>query len=360
LNNNISNINIMIIFFFGLSLWGAYSVYEPFLFPIIIAMLLTMATYNITKRFTKRFNSRVASSMLATLLLILLIFVPILYIATATIEYLTHIDKDVIQDSTTYIKQILIAFPYGEELSSEFFKDDEILTSIKNYASYLTSAGSAGIGFIKNILFVLVFYFIINVYGDKVFILIQSIVPIPTIKSTKIISSVSSTMEVVFYSIIVTAIFEGLLFGLFIQFFDFDGLLFGIIYGFASLIPVIGGAIVWLPLSIYAWNNISPEVSIQIASYSIIVISIIADTFIKPMIIKVVQKDMLKSVNDVNELLIFFSIIAGMASYGFWGMILGPAITSFLIAMTRIYIEINNPNQHIKNISTKEEKRKLL
>jgi len=360
LNNNISNINIMIIFFFGLSLWGAYSVYQPFLFPIVIAMLLTMATYNITKKLTKRFNSRVVSSIIATLLLILLIFVPILYITGVSVDYLTHIDKDSIREATKYIKQILHAIPYSDELSSEFFKDDEIITSIKSYASYLTSASSAGIGFIKNIFFVLVFYFIINVYGDRVFVLIQSLVPIPTIKSTKIISSVSSTMEVVFYSIIVTAIFEGLLFGLFIQFFGFDGLLFGIIYGFASLIPVIGGVIVWLPISIYAWNNISPELAVQIASYSVIVISIIADTFIKPMIIKIVQKDMLKCASDVNELLIFFSIIAGMASYGFWGMILGPAITSFLIAMTRIYIEINNPNQHIKNITLKEEKRKLL
>ncbi len=360
MNNNFSNINIMIFFFFGLSLWGAYSVYQPFLFPIIIAMLLTMATYNITKRLTKRFNSRIISSIIATLLLILLIFVPILYMTAVSVDYLTHIDRESIQEATKYIKEILKTIPYSTELSTEFFKDDEILTSIKSYASYLTSASSAGIGFIKNILFVLVFYFIINVYGDRVFILIQSIVPIPTIKSTKIISSVSSTMEVVFYSIIVTAIFEGLLFGLFIQFYGFDGLLFGIIYGFASLIPVIGGIIVWLPLSTYSWNNISMEVSIQIASYSIIVISIIADTFVKPMIIKMVQKDMLKCSNDINELLIFFSIIAGMASYGFWGMILGPAITSFLIAMTRIYIEVNNPNKYLKNIDKEEEKRKLL
>ncbi|SHO81591.1 Acid membrane antigen A [hydrothermal vent metagenome] len=360
MNNNFSNINIMIIFFFGLSLWGAYSVYQTFLFPMVIAMLLTMATYNITKRLTKKFNSRVVSSIIATFLLILLIFVPILYITTAMIDYLTHIDKGVIGEATQYIKKILITIPYGNELSLEFFKDDEIITSIRSYASYLTSVSSAGVGFIKNILFVLVFYFIINVYGDKVFVLIQSLIPIPTIRSTKIISSVSSTMEVVFYSIIVTAIFEGLLFGFFISIYGFDGLLFGIIYGFASLIPVVGGAIVWLPLSIYAWNNISPEISIQIVSYSLIVISLVADTIIKPMIIRVVQKDMLKTVNDINELLIFFSIIAGMSSYGFWGMILGPAITSFLIAMTRIYIEINNPNQHLKNLTAKDDKRKLL
>ena len=334
-----SNLNMIIIFFFSLSLWGAYNVYEPFLFPIVIAFLLTMATYNVTQKLTKKLNSRVVSSLISTLLLFLLLFIPILYIAAVMIDYLSNVNKDTISASTIYIKELLRSLPYGTELSKEFFKDEEILSSIKAYASYLTSAGSAGVGFMKNILLVVVFYFVLNLYGDRVFHFIQSLVPIPTIKSTKIISFVSSTMEVVFYAIVVTAIFEGFLFGIFIQFYGFDGLLFGIIYGFASLIPVVGGALVWLPLSIYSWNHLGVDVSVEIATYSIVVISIIADTFIKPIIIKIVQKDMLKSTHEINELLIFFSIIAGMASFGFWGMILGPAITSFLIAMTNIYIE---------------------
>lgn len=336
---------MIIIFLFGLSLWGAYTVYEPFLFPIVIALLLTMATYNVTKKLGKKVGgSRIISSLISTLLLFLLLFVPILYIAAVIIDYLSNIDKDMIAVSTNYIKEILRALPYGTELSQEFFKEEEILTSIKSYASYLTSAGSAGIGFMKNILLVVIFYFVLNLYGDKVFSFIQSLIPIPTIKSTKLISSVSSTMEVVFYAIVVTAIFEGFLFGIFIQFYGFDGLLFGIIYGFASLIPVVGGALVWLPLAVYSWNHLGVDISVEIATYSIVVISIIADTFIKPIIIKIVQKDMLKSTHEINELLIFFSIIAGMATFGFWGMILGPAITSFLIAMTNIYIEEHHQN----------------
>jgi len=349
---------MIIIFFFGLSLWGAYSVYEPFLFPIVIALLLTMATYNVTIKFTKKFNSRVLSSMLSTFLLFILLFVPILYIAAVMIDYIGNIDKNTVSLSTNYIKEILHSLPYGNELTQEFFRDEEILLAIKAYASYLTSAGSAGIGFMKNILLVIIFYFVINLYGDRVFNFIQSLIPIPTIKSTKIISSVSATMEVVFYAIVVTAIFEGFLFGIFIQFYGFDGLLFGIIYGFASLIPVVGGALVWVPLAIYSWNNLGVDVSVEIATYSIVVISIIADTFIKPIIIKIVQKDMLKSTHEINELLIFFSIIAGMASFGFWGMILGPAITSFLIAMTNIYIDehrqYNSEENHKRSLDNTE------
>ncbi len=74
-------------------------------------------------------------------------------------------------------------------------------------------------------------------------------------------------------------------------------------------------------------------------------ISIIADTFIKPVIIKVIKDNLLKSTIEINEIVIFFSIIAGMSTYGFWGMILGPAITSFLIAITKVYIDYNHKEQ---------------
>uniref|UniRef100_UPI00356323B0 AI-2E family transporter n=1 Tax=Sulfurovum sp. TaxID=1969726 RepID=UPI00356323B0 len=61
--------------------------------------------------------------------------------------------------------------------------------------------------------------------------------------------------------------------------------------------------------------------------------------------IKVIKEDLLKSTIEINEIVIFFSIIAGMSTYGFWGMILGPAITSFLIAITKVYIDYNHKEQ---------------
>jgi predicted PurR-regulated permease PerM len=151
-------------------------------------------------------------------------------------------------------------------------------------------------------------------------------------------------MEIVFYSIIVTAIFEGVLFGIMMSYFGFNGVFFGVIYGFASLIPIIGGVVVWAPVSLYVWTKIDVQSAIIIASYSIVVISIIADTFIKPMIIEVIKRDFLKSTLQINSILIFFSILAGMSTYGFWGMILGPAITSFLIAITKVYLDYSEVN----------------
>jgi predicted PurR-regulated permease PerM len=101
----------------------------------------------------------------------------------------------------------------------------------------------------------------------------------------------------------------------------------------------VGGAVVWLPVSLYAWSEMGADTAVLIVSYSIIVISFVADTLVKPIIIKMIKEQFLHRHTRINELVIFFSIVAGMSTYGFWGMILGPAITTFLFAMTRIYID---------------------
>jgi len=337
---------------FGLALLGAYSIYQPFILSMVVALLLTMATANMHHKFALHINSQNISALLLTFLLFIILFVPIIYIATIGVQYLSSIDAEVVTEVTQKIISLGEGFPLLDEWLKEYISNEKILDTIKTSTETITNAGSKGFGFIKNVFFVIIFYYILNLYGDKLFNLMRELLPMRDEDGSKILSEISSTMEIVFYSIIVTAIFEGMLFGIMASLFGFNGLLLGVIYGFASLIPIIGGAVVWMPVSLYSWSVINSNIAIFIALYSIIVISIIADTFIKPMIIKYIKEDILNSSVKISELLIFFSILAGMSSYGFWGMILGPAITSFLIAISRIYIDLYGHNAHkeiIKN-----------
>lgn len=340
-----NNKSIMITALFVLSLVGAYSIYQPFLLSIVVAILLTMATYNLTKKLISYFNSRKISAIITSLLLMLILFAPIVYMATTGVEYISKLDAATINEVTSGVKTFTEKIPYVKELSEAGLSDKKIAEYIQNSTSYMTTAGSAGLGFVKNMVLVLVFYFLMNFYGERFFDLIRSLMPVSKMQSAKMIHEVSSTMEVVFYSIVVTAIFEGFLFGVMVSYFGFNGLLFGVIYGFASLIPVIGGAIVWIPVALYSWSDMDANSAVFIAGYSVVVISVIADTFIKPVIIKVIKKNLLKSTIEISEIVIFFSIIAGMSTYGFWGMILGPAITSFLIAITKVYVDYNDKEQ---------------
>ncbi|CAA6804631.1 MAG: Acid membrane antigen A [uncultured Sulfurovum sp.] len=331
---------------FGLALIGAYTIYQPFLLSIVVALLLTMATGNVHYKITAQLDSEKISASILSFLLLIILFVPIIYIATTGVQALASIDSNIITQTTTKLISLSEGIPILEDWLKEYLNNEQILENIKTSTATITTAGSHGIGFIKNVFFVIIFYFILNSYADKLFSLITSFLPMNSEEGNKILKEISSTMEVVFYSIIVTAIFEGLLFGIVISFFGFNGLLLGTIYGFASLIPFVGGALVWMPVSLYAWNTINANSAIIIAAYSVVIISILADTFIKPMIIRYIKDNILHSSARINELLIFFSIVAGMSSYGFWGMILGPAITSFLIAISKVYLELYGKNDH--------------
>ena len=336
--------SLLITALFVLGLIGAYSVYQPFLLSLLVAVLLSMATFNLTKKLSDFTGSAKISAGISTLLMILLLFVPIIYLATIGVGYISEIDKEGVKDTLATLRVMIENFPFLKEVTEQYLSDERIVEYIKDSTAYLTVAGSTGFGFMKNMFFVVLFYFFINYYGNRFFDTILDLLPVTPKKGEKMMKEVSATMEIVFYSIIVTAIFEGLLFGLVMSYFGFNGVFFGVIYGFASLIPIIGGIIVWVPVSLYAWTKIDMQTALFIASYSVIVISIIADTFIKPMIIEVIKRDFLKSTLQINSILIFFSILAGMSTYGFWGMILGPAITSFLIAITKVYLDYSEVN----------------
>jgi len=326
---------------FLLGLFAAYTIYKPFLLPIVVAVLLSMATTNVTRTIANYVKSRKIATAIMTLLMVLLILAPIAYIATIGIKYATHLDFNSLNTILDKTKELLKDIPYISKYAKEYLTLEKIQPIVQEVTLYIGTLGTKGIGFIKDSFLVIIFYFFIVYNQDKVFQFFKRFLSSGNASRLRMIDEVSSTMEIVFYSIIVTAIFEGFLFGSFISFYGFNGLFLGFVYGFASLIPVVGGLIVWLPVSLLAWSKLGSSAAIAIALYSIIVISIIADTFIKPVIIKVIKEKLLRSTTKIDELLIFFSILAGMGSYGFWGMILGPAITAFLIATTKSYLELS-------------------
>jgi predicted PurR-regulated permease PerM len=182
---------------------------------------------------------------------------------------------------------------------------------------------------------ILIFYFFFALYSISIGTFIKGLLPIKKEDSIILFYESSNVMTVVLYSLLITAILEGFLFGFFLRFYGYDGLLFGVLYGFASLIPVVGGVIMWLPIVIYEATT-SVTNALVIAIYSIVVISVIADTFVKPMIIKYINQKVVKTPTTVNELLIFFSIVAGLSTFGFWGMIIGPAMVTFFISIMQL------------------------
>jgi predicted PurR-regulated permease PerM len=327
---------------FVIALYWMYLLYAPFLMVMTIAALLAISTASLQEYLTELFHSKLAAAFVSSLLLAALFFAPLGYfLANLTIK-LNHLDPGTLLHVEEYIKNWIANPPEYLQFVKSYFEDSIKEIDVNTITSFLlsvaTKIGAFSAGFVKNAFLVIIFYFFAQYYGSAIVTFLKRIVQMSVEDSTLLIRELSSVMSVVFYSIIATAMLEGALFGIAISFMGFNGLLFGIMYGFASLIPVVGGVIMWLPFMIYEFSIGQSANAIFIALYSIIVISVIADTFIKPLIIKEINRKLLKEDDTkLNELVIFFAIIAGLTTFGFWGMILGPAITAFFLTILKLF-----------------------
>lgn len=327
---------------FATSLYWMYLLYSPFLLSITIAALLTISTASIDTYFIKLFNSKLLAAFTSSILLAVLFFAPLGYfLATFTIM-LRDIDQESFNAVIKYLtdfatnppESLLFAKPYIME-QLKYLDMNNITAQI---LSITATVGAFSASFLKNAFLIIVFYFFAQYNGRKVVEFLKRVIHISVDESTQLVKELTSVMSVVFYSILVTAAFEGILFGLAVSYMGYNGLLFGIMYGFASLIPVVGGVFMWLPFMLWEFSIGSTENAIFIALYSILIISVVADTFIKPLIIKDINNRLLKADDTrINEIVIFFAIIAGLTTFGFWGMILGPAITAFFLTILKLF-----------------------
>ncbi|MFA6137608.1 MAG: AI-2E family transporter [Sulfurimonas sp.] len=327
---------------FATSLYWMYLLYAPFLLVITIAALLAVSTSNIQDNFEKLFKNRLLAALSSSFLLAVLFFAPLGYfLATLTIR-LNSLEPDAFANLETYIKDLIANPPqylaFIKPYVADSMKDIDINFITSNALSITGKIGAFSAGFLKNAFLVIIFYFFAQYNGSHIVAFLKRVVQMSVEDSSLLSKELSSVMSVVFYSIIVNAMLQGVLFGVAISLMGYNGLLFGIMYGFASLIPVVGGALMWLPFMTYEFSMGNSSNAIFIALYSIVVISIIADTFIKPLIIKEINKRLLKEDDArMNELVIFFAIIAGLSTFGFWGMILGPAITAFFLSILKLF-----------------------
>ncbi len=327
---------------FATALYWMYLLYLPFLLVITIAVLLAISTANIQKYFEKIFRYKLLAISISSLLLGVLFFAPLGYfLATLTIK-LNSLEPEMLHKIQLYIKNFIASPPeyllFLKPYLAGAIEDVSIKALTTNALMIAGKVGTFSAGFLKNAFLIIIFYFFAQYNGSLIISFLQRIVQISVEESTQLVKELSAVMSVVFYSIIATAMLEGVLFGVAISYMGYNGLLFGIMYGFASLVPVVGGIFMWLPFMIYEFSIGNNTNAIFIALYSIVIISIVADTFVKPFIIKDINKRVLEDGDTpMNELLIFFAILAGLTTFGFWGMILGPAITAFFLTILRLF-----------------------
>ena len=323
--------------------------FKGFLLVIIIASLMAVATSNINAKFLNLTKGhKFLASILTTACMVLLFFAPFVYAMIELAKALKNFDINLVTQTLDYVKNYQFTLPesfnFLEPKIKEFLASidlNSISTQILSYASSFTKSGAK---FLRDMVLICVFYFFANLYGTELVIYLKSIIPIDKKELDDVLSEVGNVMAVVLYSMVIVAIFQGALFGLITIFYGYDGILMGVIFAVSSLIPAIGGALIYVPVSLYEFASNNLNSALVIFIYSIIVISFIADTLIKPLIIKWINKKLVKTPTKINELLIFLAMIAGISTFGFWGIILGPAILTFFVSTLRMYVILKDKN----------------
>jgi predicted PurR-regulated permease PerM len=105
-------------------------------------------------------------------------------------------------------------------------------------------------------------------------------------------------------------------------------LLWGVLTGIFSMLPVVGTAIIYLPMVayLYATGNGGPATGLLF--YSVLVISNVDN---------VMRFTLLRKLGDVHPVITVLGVMVGVPLFGFMGLIFGPLLISYMLLLIRIY-----------------------
>jgi predicted PurR-regulated permease PerM len=107
-----------------------------------------------------------------------------------------------------------------------------------------------------------------------------------------------------------------------------DPVIWGLLTGIAGLIPVVGTAVVWMPLAanLLIGNHIWQGVTL-----------IILGACLVASIDNVFRMFFLNKYANVHPVVALFGVIAGISLFGFWGVIFGPLLISGFLLLVKIF-----------------------
>lgn len=107
-----------------------------------------------------------------------------------------------------------------------------------------------------------------------------------------------------------------------------DPVLFGFLTCFATILPLIGTALVWFPLALYLVLTGDVTSGIGLAIYALAIISNVDN---------VIRFMLQKKLADTHPLITIFGVVMGLSLFGFWGVIFGPLLLSIFLLCFDIY-----------------------
>lgn len=339
-------------FFFGVFaviLWQLIRVFSAFLTGFLWAGILTVMFYPLHARLlrTKRLTNNM-SALISTLCVLLVFILPILLLAWLTIKEASTV-YPAMQGWAAELRSFgnspglgVLPAPLDEyaarvqELAGPLGVDlrDMALKNINQVTGVIAEAGT---GIARNLLIwlfnliVLVFaLFFLFVDGSALIRWAVDLIPMETQHKKHLLEQVNATFSAVVRGFLAVAIIQGVAAGLG---FWVAGVPFPLLLGAACIpaafIPIGGCTLIWGPVVAYLILKDIPGGWPLLAWCGIVVSGI--DGILKAWLIGAQIR--------VPVLLLFLSLLGGLQTYGFLGVLLGPLLLTCALVFVRIYRE---------------------
>ncbi len=269
-----------------------------------------------------------------TLLAILLIVGSIFLIALPlyfSVTLITNKTKEVLSSPVELMMDAKIVGGKIYELTGYDIMTDENIQNFQKRAATIVPAllnSSANILSNFAILFFLLYFMLTN--GREMETFLERFIPLKEENIDLLGNETKNIIKANAIGIPVLAIIQGIIATIGYWIFgvkDFG--IWGFVTGVFSMVPIVGTAIVWLPLTLYFFSIGQNAYGWGLLIYAVVLISNMD---------YVARLTILKKLLNVHPLITIFGIIIGLGLFGFWGLIFGPLLISYMIILVKIYI----------------------
>lgn len=217
---------------------------------------------------------------------------------------------------------------------NEFDIQSSVVQYSKDFAQIMLTTGSTLVknaaGLILHFLLMvfILFYFLRD--GSKMVEYLKQLSPLRSRQEDYIIESLKRVARGVLMGCLLVAVLQGIAGGVGLAIVGIPAFFWGAMMALASLIPVLGTGLVWVPATTYLILIGDWKMAIFLSLWcGVFVVGI--DTVLRPIF--------MREASRVSTFYIFLAILGGVYSFGMLGIFYGPLILSFVMVMLQIYME---------------------
>ncbi len=325
----------------AIALYLSYKIAEPFLKPILFALVLAIAFHPVHIRVHKRIRNANLAALVSTLLVILVIIIPAILIGLAITRELTETYKSLSERSieeggwTPFLLHALerpLAWVGKFVDLSEFDLRDALMSRIQEISGLLVNFAKGAVGNLTSLILnsVIAFFTVFFLFreGQHTRRRVAAALPLTHEQVERLFTDISRTISASIYGSFAVALAQGLLTSLaFVVLGLPSPILWGVVTALFSMIPMVGSGIVWLPAAILliATGHIGKGLFLLIFGTAIIGT---ADNFIRPYVMSEQVK--------LPTLLLFFALLGGVQQFGIIGLFVGPIVLAVTITVLNL------------------------